>query len=116
MGHKYKDLVLQVGGLGARPTNFLCKTVTAVKSKEVETSCNLIKSSKEGCGSKRAALPLMVMNRMINECEAVGGMIIGGRKRITRRKPVPAPLIHSDEGTYWKKVGRKAKKLKGRGH
>jgi hypothetical protein len=32
----------------------LCKKITAAKSKEVKTGCNLAESSKEGYGSKRA--------------------------------------------------------------
>jgi hypothetical protein len=32
-----------------------------VKFKEVKTGCNLAESSKEGCGSKRAVLPMMMM-------------------------------------------------------
>jgi hypothetical protein len=37
----------------------------AAKSKEVKTGCSLAESSKEGCGSKRAGLPMVVM--MCNE-------------------------------------------------
>jgi hypothetical protein len=33
----------------------------ATKSKEVKAGCNLTKSSKEGDGSKRAVLPMMMM-------------------------------------------------------
>jgi hypothetical protein len=40
--------------------NLLCKRITVVKSKEVKTRHNL--ASKEGCGSKRAVFPMMMMN------------------------------------------------------
>jgi hypothetical protein len=42
----------------------LCKTITAAKSKEVKTGCNLTESCKEGYGSKRAVLPMMMNTRM----------------------------------------------------
>jgi hypothetical protein len=93
-----------------------------VKSKEVKTGCNLVESSKEGYGSKMAVLPItmmmmIIMNRMIIECEAVGGIISDGTKRITRRKLAPVPLIHYDEGTSWGGgTCRKDKKLNGRVH
>jgi hypothetical protein len=32
-----------------------------MKFKEVKTGCSLTESSKEGCGSKRAVLPMMMM-------------------------------------------------------
>jgi hypothetical protein len=71
-----------------------------VKSKEMKTGCNLVEYTKEDYASKRAALPMkimMMMNRMINECDAAGGMISDRRKRITRRNSAPvALLIHSD--------------------
>jgi hypothetical protein len=31
----------------------------------VKTGCNLAKSSEEGCGSKRAVLPIMMMMMMM---------------------------------------------------
>jgi hypothetical protein len=34
--------------------------MTAAKFKEVKTGCNLAESSKEGYGSKRAVLPMMM--------------------------------------------------------
>jgi hypothetical protein len=34
-----------------------CKKITAEKSKEVKTICNLAGSSKDGYGSKRSVLP-----------------------------------------------------------
>jgi hypothetical protein len=40
----------------------LCKKITVVKSKEVKTRHNLAESSKVGYGSKRAVLPMMMMN------------------------------------------------------
>jgi hypothetical protein len=39
----------------------LCKKITVAKSKEVKTRCNLAESSKEGYGSKRAVLLLLLM-------------------------------------------------------
>jgi hypothetical protein len=36
-----------------------CKGIVA-KSKEMKTGCNLAESSKEGYGSKRAVLPMMI--------------------------------------------------------
>jgi hypothetical protein len=47
--------------LDAEITTLLCKKITVAKSKEVETSCNLAGSSKEGDGSKRAVLPVTIM-------------------------------------------------------
>jgi hypothetical protein len=40
-GHKYRDLVLQVGGLDTRLTTLLSKRIIVEKSKEVKTGCNL---------------------------------------------------------------------------
>jgi hypothetical protein len=37
----------------------LYKKITVAKSKEVKTGCILAESFKEGCGSKRAVLPMM---------------------------------------------------------
>jgi hypothetical protein len=36
-GQKYRDLVLQVGGLDARLTTVICKKIIVTKSKEVKT-------------------------------------------------------------------------------
>jgi hypothetical protein len=61
----------------------LCKKIIVAKFKEMKTGCNLVESSKEGYGSKRAVLPMMMMmmmkHRMIKKCEAAGGMRIGRR-------------------------------------
>jgi hypothetical protein len=47
--------------LDARLTTLLCKKKNIVaKSKEVKTGCNLAESSKEGCGSKRTVLQIMM--------------------------------------------------------
>jgi hypothetical protein len=62
-GHsKYRDLVLQVGGWMQcwRPCSVNKKIIVA-KSKEVIAGLNLAGYSKEGCGSKRAVLPMMMM-------------------------------------------------------
>jgi hypothetical protein len=55
VGHKYRDLILQVGGLDMRLTILLCKKITVVKSKEVKTGwynsqewTNLAEPFKEG--------------------------------------------------------------------
>jgi hypothetical protein len=51
LGDKYRDLVLQVWGLGARLTSFRCRKKNIVaKSKEVKTGQNLAEPSEEGCG------------------------------------------------------------------
>jgi hypothetical protein len=39
----------------------LCKKITVAKSKEVNTGRYLAKPSKESYGSKRAALPMMMV-------------------------------------------------------
>jgi hypothetical protein len=43
----------------------LCKKFIVMKSKEVKTECTLAESSKEGCGSKRDVLPLMMTTKTI---------------------------------------------------
>jgi hypothetical protein len=53
-GHKYRDVVLQVGGLDARLTTFIRKQKIVAKSKEVKTGWNVAEYSSEGYGSKRA--------------------------------------------------------------
>jgi hypothetical protein len=43
----------------------LCKIkIIVAKPKEVETGCDPAESSKEGCGSKRAVLQMMMMMMM----------------------------------------------------
>jgi hypothetical protein len=61
VGHKYKELVLQVGGLNARLTTLLCKKIIVAKSKEVKTRSNLAELFKKGYGSKRTVLPMMMI-------------------------------------------------------
>jgi hypothetical protein len=39
----------------------LCKKIIGAKFKEVKTGCNLVESSKEDYGSKRALLSMMMM-------------------------------------------------------
>jgi hypothetical protein len=39
----------------------LCTKIIVLKSKEVKARSNVAESSKEGWGSKRAALPVMVI-------------------------------------------------------
>jgi hypothetical protein len=58
-GHKYRDLVLQVGGLDTRLTSLLCKKIIVAKSKEEKTRWsnsrqiwqNLLRTAmaKKGC-------------------------------------------------------------------
>jgi hypothetical protein len=55
-GHKYRDLVLQVGCFDARLKTLLCKKIIVLNSKEVQTGW-----SKEGYGPKRAVLPMMML-------------------------------------------------------
>jgi hypothetical protein len=46
LGNKYRDLVLQVGGLDSRLITLLCKRITVAKSKEVKVGwSNLIGKS-----------------------------------------------------------------------
>jgi spore maturation protein SpmB len=47
--------------LDARLTPLLCKKITVAKSRQVKTGSNLAESSKEGYGSKRAVLPMVMM-------------------------------------------------------
>jgi hypothetical protein len=51
-------------GLETRLTTLLCKRITVVKSRDVKTGSNLAELSKEGYGSKRAVLPMMMMMMM----------------------------------------------------
>jgi hypothetical protein len=53
--------------LDARLTTLLCKKIVA-KSKEMKTRYNLTKSSKEGCGSKGAVLPIIMMMFAVENC------------------------------------------------
>jgi hypothetical protein len=46
-----------------RLMTLLCKQIIVAKSKEVKTECCPVRSSKEGYGSKRAVLPMMMRNR-----------------------------------------------------
>jgi hypothetical protein len=46
--------------MGARLMTLLCKKIIVAKSEELKTGCSLIESSKEGCGSERAFLPMMI--------------------------------------------------------
>jgi hypothetical protein len=47
--------------LDARLTTLLFKIVIVAKSNEVKTGCNPAEFSKEGYGSKRDVLPMMMM-------------------------------------------------------
>jgi hypothetical protein len=42
-------------------TTLLCKQITIIKFKEVKTGCNLTEYSKEGYGSEKGFLPVMMM-------------------------------------------------------
>jgi hypothetical protein len=46
--------------MDARLTILLCRNIIDGNPKKVKTGCNLAESSKEGYGSKRAVLPMMV--------------------------------------------------------
>jgi hypothetical protein len=50
--------------LDARLTHLLCKKITVAKSKEVKIGSNLAESSKEGYGSKRDVLPMVMLIKM----------------------------------------------------
>jgi hypothetical protein len=52
------NLVLQVDDFAGRGAG------NVTKSKEMKTGCNLAKSSKEGCVSKRDIFPTMMMMMM----------------------------------------------------
>jgi hypothetical protein len=62
VGHKYRNLVLQVWGKGldTRLTILLSNRITVQNCKEVKTRCYLAESYKEGCGAKGAVLPMMM--------------------------------------------------------
>jgi hypothetical protein len=47
--------------LDPRLTALLCRKSIVAKSKEVETGCHMTEFSEEGCGSKNAILPMMMM-------------------------------------------------------
>jgi hypothetical protein len=51
--------------LDARLIILLCKNITVAKTKEVKTGYNMAEFSKEGYGSKRPVLPMMMMMIMI---------------------------------------------------
>jgi hypothetical protein len=46
--------------LDAGLTTLLCYKIVVAKSKEVKTGCNLSESNKEGYGSKKAVLPVVM--------------------------------------------------------
>jgi hypothetical protein len=48
-------------GVGRKANDLLCKKIIVAKSKEEKIGCNLVESSKEGHGSKRAILPMMMI-------------------------------------------------------
>jgi hypothetical protein len=52
--------------LEARLTTLLIKKIIVTNSKEVKTGCNLAESSKEGYGSKRAVLPMIIYSSMFH--------------------------------------------------
>lgn len=57
---KYRDLILQVGGLNVVITVLKSKRITVPKPKEVKSGSSLAEFSKEGYGSKNAVLPMMI--------------------------------------------------------
>jgi hypothetical protein len=63
--------------MNARLTILLCIKIIVAKCKELKTGCNLNESSKEGYGSKRAVLPMiMMMYRTPPTAEAKNGEAI----------------------------------------
>jgi hypothetical protein len=52
--------------LDARLTTLLCESIIVAKSEEVKTGSNREESCKEGYGSKRAVLPMMMMMNIFN--------------------------------------------------
>jgi hypothetical protein len=50
--------------LGAGLTTLLCTRIIVAKSEEVKTGCKLAEYSKEGCCSKGAVFPGMLMDKM----------------------------------------------------
>jgi hypothetical protein len=52
-------------GFDARLTTFFCKKIIVAKSKDVKPGSNLAISSKEGYGTKRTVLQMMMMMTMI---------------------------------------------------
>jgi hypothetical protein len=56
----------------------LCKNIIVAQSKEVKTGSNLAESSKEGYGSERTDLPLMMMMMMTNRNALYSGDAICG--------------------------------------
>jgi hypothetical protein len=52
-------------GIARKADDIALKNLIVAKSKEVKTGCKSGRSSKEGCGSKRAVFPMMMMMMMI---------------------------------------------------
>jgi hypothetical protein len=48
--------------VGKAVMTLLCKRTIVTKSKEVKTGCNLAGPSEDGHNSKRAVLPMVMMN------------------------------------------------------
>jgi hypothetical protein len=51
---------------GCKAADLALQKILIAKSKEVKTGCNLAETSKEGCGSKLADLPMTMMMMMMN--------------------------------------------------
>jgi hypothetical protein len=64
-GNRTQDLWICSQTLTTRQQRRSCKEIIAAKSKEVKTGCNLAESSKEGYGSERAVLLMMVMMKYV---------------------------------------------------
>jgi hypothetical protein len=60
---------------GGRPCSAKKKKKKVAKSKEAKTGSNLVESSKEDYGSKRAVLPMIMMNNSF--IEASGCSLFG---------------------------------------
>jgi hypothetical protein len=48
-------------GVGRKSDDLALKKKTVTKSEELKTECSLAEPSKEGSGSKRAVLPMIMM-------------------------------------------------------
>jgi hypothetical protein len=71
----------------------LCKKIIVAKSKKVKTGCNLAESSKEGYGSKRAVLAMVMVIRIepqlpksLCSCEDIPGSTC----TVVKRKQMPS--------------------------
>jgi hypothetical protein len=96
------------------------ENITVAKSKEVKTKCNLAESSKEGCGSKRVILPVLVMMMYGEHFRYLiiimrlslklilikqDGKVCGLNSSHSVQKPAEGPSEHGNESSGSKKDG-----------